>query len=249
MRNKASWKGLARASAAWAVAGWLGCGGGGSGSSSGSQTNIAGAWILTANNTTYHTLVLPGTFAFRSLDTNLLESSGTFTLSGSTLGGTISIFPSALFAAAGYPKQVGTISGTASATSLHDTVTVPLGVATTDNSLDIAANVPVQLADLAGSFTAAPGPAATASGLGGTFTVSAAGAVAGSDSAGSFQGALTPVSAGLNAFSAALTYTPTAGGAPLAYAGLAYLRPGTPSVLILMTDDGTASFAGFFSKQ
>jgi hypothetical protein len=79
-------------------------------------------------------------------------------------------------------------------------------------------------------------------------TISAAGDLSGSDSGGTLKGTLTPVAAGLNAFQAKLTYTPDT-GSPANPSGLAYLLPGPPAVLVLMTDDGSVEFSGFFQKQ
>jgi hypothetical protein len=130
------------------LGGLLACGGGGGGGTGSTPppqqpaaADISGAWTATAGGTTYHVLVLPGTLAFRSLDSNVLEGSGTFTLSGNTLGGSIVIFPNALYLAGGYPKQTGAITGTASGTAINDTITVPLGKATNALGPDTAANV------------------------------------------------------------------------------------------------------------
>jgi hypothetical protein len=235
------------------LGGLLACGGGGGGSSAPPiqqpqvTADISGAWTATAGGTTYHVLVLPGTLAFRSLDSNLLEGSGTFTLSGATLGGSIVIYPNALYLAGGYPKQTGTITGTASATAINDTITVPLGKVTNTLAPDALANAPVQAADLAGTFAAASG-AMTSSGLGGTLTLNAAGDLTGSDSGGTLKGSVTAVAAGLNAFQASFTYTP-ATGTPQACTGLAYLLPGPPAVLVFMTDNGSVEFSGFFQRQ
>ena len=235
------------------LGGLLACGGGGGGGST--QTapppppaaDISGIWTATTGGITYHALVLPGTLAFRTLDSNVLEGSGTFTLSGATLGGSILVFPSAPYLAAGYPKQTGTVSGTASSTALTVTIAIPLGSFTNNLVLDSAASIPVQLADLAGTYTAAAG-ANTSSGLGGTFTLDAAGNLTGSDPGGTLQGTLTAAAAGLNAFHATFTYTPGT-GSPQTYSGLAYLLPGSPVQVVLMTDNGALEFSGYFQKQ
>jgi len=219
------------------LGGLLACGGGGGGGST--QTapppppaaDISGIWTATTGGITYHALVLPGTLAFRTLDSNVLEGSGTFTLSGATLGGSILVFPSAPYLAAGYPKQTGTVSGTASSTALTVTIAIPLGSFTNNLVLDSAASIPVQLADLAG-----------------TFTLDAAGNLTGSDPGGTLQGTLTAAAAGLNAFHATFTYTPGT-GSPQTYSGLAYLLPGSPVQVVLMTDNGALEFSGYFQKQ
>jgi hypothetical protein len=244
---------MSRALLAVGLGGLLACGGGGGSTSTpppqqtSPPVDISGAWTATASGTTYHALVLPTTYAFRSLDSNVLEGSGTFTVSGNALGGSIVIFPSALYAAGGYPKQNGTIGGTVSSTAINDTITVPLGTVSIDLAPDPAANVAVQLASLAGNYVATS-PQQTSSGLGGTFTLTAAGALTGSDPKGALSGTLTAVAPGLNAFNAALTYTPASGTAQT-YTGLAYLLQGSPSVLVLMTDDGSTEFSGYFQMQ
>jgi len=210
------------------------------------SVSLAGVWTATdTRNTTYHVLVLPTSLTFRSLDSNMLQGSGKFTLSGSALGGTITVFPTAALASIGYPVQQGTISGTGSASAITDTITLAAGTATTSLAPDTPNNGTVQLSALAGTYAA--DAANTASSAGGTLTLAADGSLTGSDPGGTLTGTLQQVAAGLNAFNAAITYTP-AGAAPKAYAGLAFYRPGASPSIVVMTDNGTGQLAGIFTK-
>jgi len=228
----------------------MNCGGGSSSSAVAPppppSVSLAGVWTATdARNTTYHVLVLPTSFTFRSLDSNMLQGSGTFTLSGSTLGGAITIFPTAALVAIGYPVQQGSISGTGSASAITDTVTLSAGTATTSLTPDTGSNGTVQLSALAGTYAAES--TATASAIGGTLTLAADGGLTGSDPAGTLTGTLQQVAPGLNAFHAAISYTP-AGAAAKVYAGLAFYRPGSSPSIVLMTDNGMGQLAGIFTK-
>jgi hypothetical protein len=229
-----------------------GCSGGGGGGSSSATplpppaVSLAGVWTYTdSQKNVVHLVALPTTFQFRSLDSNMLESSGTFTLNGTTLGGSITIFPTPALLAIGYPLQKGTITGTGSATAINDTVTVSLGSVTENLTPETASNVAVQTADLAGTYTG--DAATTSSGAGGSLTVAADGTFSGTDPGRTFTGAFVQVSAGTNAFTATVTFT--AGTATSSYSGLAYLQKGgTSPVLVLMTDNGSGEYAGAFTK-
>ena len=227
------------------------CGGGGGGSTTvASQppvavaANIAGAWTCTdSTGVVYHTLVLPESYAFRSLDSHMAEGVGTMALSGTTLGGSITVYPPAAYSAV--PIMTGTVTGTATTGNLDDTVTFPIGTATTNLVPDTPANTAVHLADLAGTYAA--DPAHTSTGLASTLTVNPDGSFTLVNASGSGQGTLTPVATDLNAFTTTLEVTPTS-GSPASFTGLSFLRPGTTPAIVVMTSQATGGNSGIFTK-
>ncbi len=255
---------LARAVAlgalAFAIGGLQGCGGGGGGSSSGAPAAppaaaLAGAWTGTDpdSNTLLYALVLPNTGQVRfGTSTNSSEGSGTFTLSGTTLGGTLTGYPSSEDAATGDTPTTGTVTGTASAAAINATLASgstpaePLPVLTPD----AAANIPVQLSALAGNYTQT-GPSGTTvqvSVPNGATTATLTGTVPG---VGTMAGSLVQVAPNLNAFKVTFTLTPSSGGTALpTFTGVVYLRPGaTTTTAVLLADNGQIGGSGIFTLQ
>jgi hypothetical protein len=226
------------------------CGGGGGGATVSQPpappaAGIAGVWTYTDNTgVVYHTLVLPDTHVVRSLDSNMAAGVGYFTLIGTTLGGSITVYPPAIYSA--YPVLTGTVSGTATEGHLDDTITFSLGVVNSHLVPDTAANTAVQLADLAGTYAA--DPAHTSTGVASTLTVNADGTFTLVNASGTGQGSFTPVAAGLNAFTTTLDVTP-ASGSSASFTGHSFLRPGTAASICLMTSNATGGNSGMFTRQ
>ncbi len=74
-----------------------------------SAADLAGVWTCTDNTgVTCHTLVLPGSYDFRSLDSHMAEGVGFMTRSGTTLGGSITVYPPAAYSAVHLADLAGT---------------------------------------------------------------------------------------------------------------------------------------------
>lgn len=214
-----------------------------------SVSPLAGAWISTnATGNKAYALILPTNGTFRAFLADTTLATGTVTLSPTTLGGTASVFPTGAPTALGAgPSQV-TLSGTGSSTVFNPTFTSVGGTtASFAFAPDTAANVSTSLTALAGTYKAAA--TQDSDGVGGTITLTAAGVLSGSDSNGTLSGTLTQVAANLNAFTVTFTYTPAAGtsGSPLAFTGLAYLRPGAAPSVVLMSNASTAQYSGVYA--
>jgi len=230
------------------------CGGGGGGSAAvvaqplppaETAANLAGVWTFTdSHGVVYHTLILPDSYVFRSLDSHMSEGVGFMTLSGTDLGGSITVYPPAAYSSV--PILTGTVTGTATTGHLDDTVTFILGAATTNLQPDTPANATVQLADLAGTYAA--DPAHTSTGIASTLTVNPDGTFTLDNANGSGRGSLTQVAAGLNAFTTTLDVTPASGN-PSSFTGLSFLLPGTAPAIVVMTSQAAGGNSGLFTLQ
>ena len=255
---------LARAVAlgalAFAIGGLQGCGGGGGGSSSGApaappaappEAALAGAWTGTtkAGATTVYTQVLPsGAINICSSDDIPEVLSGTLALSGTYLSGTITTYPAFTTLPTPTPAQ-GTLAGSAGPAAINMTLTINGQTFPFPSSTpDAVANVPIQLSAMAGNYaqTGTSGVTFQVTVPAGSTTANLTGAIPG---VGTFSGFATQAAPNLNAFNVEYTITLASGTLPNpTYTGVAYLRPGSPTTAILMSNNTQTGIGGIFNQ-
>jgi hypothetical protein len=249
---------------ALALAGLIHCGGGG-----GTKTpppplasaKIAGPWVLKDDTGAHYLLIVPGadadSFAVRSLSTaSGAQVSATFSNAGGTLDGAGTLFlPDPASDSPSFKTLPILLSGTASDSPARLQLSLKgddLDAADAF-SVDAAATLPVEPSDLLATFdspadsnvfgevlrfqlTAGPDNTLIASGSDADVTITAT---------------LTQLQPHRNAFNVSATVTPKdVGKAPASFSGLAYLRAGAPTSLVVMavSSDSKASFTAIFNK-
>jgi hypothetical protein len=217
----------------------------------GSADNLKGAWISTdpATNAQIYTLVLPSTGQFRK-GVSGITFSGTYNLTGTDLGGKATLYPGLEDFSLGRTPVDISLSGTGTPSAINETITTGGTSRTLPPAVpDGVANVAKTLNDLVGNYEFVDGNGKT------TYVVvtmapnGTSATLQDTAPTPTLSGSITQVATDLNAFNVRFTVTADDGTVLPLFTGLVYLRPGTPTLAILMSDNGQMGITEVLTKQ